>query len=103
MLFESIANSKYFEKSALILFLNKIDLFREKVMSGKSREGVKADTRAAVRTLEVTLNDPVPATFNEVLAMVARRVQAAVLTTDTVGRIGGVLKGLPLFWNVQRA
>lgn len=36
MLFESIANSKYFEKSALILFLNKIDLFREKVMSGKS-------------------------------------------------------------------
>ena len=36
MLFESIANSKYFEKSALILFLNKIDLFREKVLSGKS-------------------------------------------------------------------
>jgi guanine nucleotide-binding protein subunit alpha len=36
MLFESIANSKYFEKSALILFLNKIDLFREKVTSGKS-------------------------------------------------------------------
>lgn len=34
MLFESIANSKYFEKSALILFLNKIDLFREKVLSG---------------------------------------------------------------------
>lgn len=37
MLFESIANSKYFEKSALILFLNKIDLFREKVQSGKAR------------------------------------------------------------------
>lgn len=36
MLFESIANSKYFEKSALILFLNKIDLFAEKVMSGRS-------------------------------------------------------------------
>lgn len=36
MLFESIANSKYFEKSALILFLNKIDLFREKVSSGRS-------------------------------------------------------------------
>ena len=36
MLFESIANSKYFEKSALILFLNKIDLFREKVLSGTS-------------------------------------------------------------------
>ncbi|KAK6441684.1 hypothetical protein LTR95_002075 [Oleoguttula sp. CCFEE 5521] len=34
MLFESIANSKYFEKSALILFLNKIDLFREKIISG---------------------------------------------------------------------
>ena len=34
MLFESIANSKYFEKSALILFLNKIDLFREKIVSG---------------------------------------------------------------------
>lgn len=36
MLFESIANSKYFEKSALILFLNKIDLFREKVQSGNA-------------------------------------------------------------------
>lgn len=36
MLFESIANSKYFEKSALILFLNKIDLFREKIASGRS-------------------------------------------------------------------
>ncbi|GAB1731400.1 hypothetical protein NU195Hw_g5882t1 [Hortaea werneckii] len=34
MLFESIANSKYFEKSALILFLNKIDLFRDKITSG---------------------------------------------------------------------
>ena len=36
MLFESIANSKYFEKSALILFLNKIDLFREKLATGMS-------------------------------------------------------------------
>lgn len=36
MLFESIANSKYFEKSALILFLNKMDLFQEKIMSGKA-------------------------------------------------------------------
>ncbi|KAJ9638966.1 G-Protein alpha subunit [Coniosporium tulheliwenetii] len=36
MLFESISNSKYFEKSALILFLNKIDLFREKLAAGMS-------------------------------------------------------------------
>jgi guanine nucleotide-binding protein subunit alpha len=36
MLFESIANSKYFERSALILFLNKIDLFTEKVRSNMS-------------------------------------------------------------------
>src|ERR1700761_8043207 len=36
MLFESIANSKYFERSALILFLNKMDIFREKIMSGKA-------------------------------------------------------------------
>ncbi|KAI9708203.1 MAG: hypothetical protein M1820_004157 [Bogoriella megaspora] len=36
MLFESIANSKYFERSALILFLNKIDLFREKLLTGQS-------------------------------------------------------------------
>lgn len=36
MLFESIANSKYFERSALILFLNKIDLFTEKVKSNMS-------------------------------------------------------------------
>jgi len=37
MLFESIGNSSYFEKSGLVLFLNKIDLFAEKVSSGKSR------------------------------------------------------------------
>ncbi|GAB7352349.1 hypothetical protein MBLNU459_g2790t1 [Dothideomycetes sp. NU459] len=36
MLFESIANSKYFENSGLVLFLNKMDLFTEKVMSGRS-------------------------------------------------------------------
>ncbi|KAF2452936.1 G-protein alpha subunit [Lineolata rhizophorae] len=36
MLFESISNSKYFERSALILFLNKIDLFREKLSGGMS-------------------------------------------------------------------
>lgn len=33
-LFEAIANSRWFEHSAMILFLNKIDLFREKVESG---------------------------------------------------------------------
>ena len=31
MLWESIANSHWFRNSALILFLNKIDLFRKKV------------------------------------------------------------------------
>lgn len=36
MLFESIANSKYFNKSGLVLFLNKMDLFTEKVSSGRS-------------------------------------------------------------------
>ncbi|KAF1815628.1 guanine nucleotide binding protein, alpha subunit [Eremomyces bilateralis CBS 781.70] len=36
MLWESIVNSKYFERSAMILFLNKIDLFREKIASGMS-------------------------------------------------------------------
>lgn len=36
MLFESIANSKYFERSALILFLNKMDVFREKIQSGEA-------------------------------------------------------------------
>lgn len=37
MLFESIGNSKYFERSGLVLFLNKIDLFTQKVSSGKAR------------------------------------------------------------------
>ncbi|KAH0545149.1 hypothetical protein FGG08_000761 [Glutinoglossum americanum] len=32
MLFESIANSQWFSRSSLILFLNKIDLFREKLL-----------------------------------------------------------------------
>lgn len=35
-LFGTIANSHWFEKSAMILFLNKIDLFREKIESGHS-------------------------------------------------------------------
>lgn len=34
MLFETIANSKWFERSALILFLNKMDLFRNKIDAG---------------------------------------------------------------------
>lgn len=33
-LFEAISNSRWFEKSAIILFLNKMDLFREKIESG---------------------------------------------------------------------
>lgn len=33
MLFESIANSQWFTRSAIILFLNKIDLFRDKLSS----------------------------------------------------------------------
>ncbi|KAM0746958.1 guanine nucleotide binding protein, alpha subunit, partial [Meredithblackwellia eburnea MCA 4105] len=31
MLFESISSSRWFEKSAFVLFLNKVDLFREKL------------------------------------------------------------------------
>lgn len=38
-LFEAIANSRWFEHSAMILFLNKIDLFREKIESGKAPIG----------------------------------------------------------------
>ena len=34
MLFESIANSIHFANSVLILFFTKIDIFREKVLSG---------------------------------------------------------------------
>lgn len=37
MLFESISNSRYFEKSGLVLFLNKLDLFTEKVSQGRGR------------------------------------------------------------------
>lgn len=36
MLFESIGNSRYFENSGLVLFLNKMDLFTEKINSGRS-------------------------------------------------------------------
>jgi len=36
MLFEQISNSSYFTKSAMILFLNKFDLFVEKLSSGMS-------------------------------------------------------------------
>jgi guanine nucleotide-binding protein subunit alpha, other len=33
MLFESISNSRWFNKTALILFLNKMDLFERKLQS----------------------------------------------------------------------
>lgn len=35
-LFDQISNSKWFTKSAIILFLNKMDLFEEKFKSGLS-------------------------------------------------------------------
>lgn len=55
MLFETIANSKWFERSAMILFLNKMDLFTEKVESGTAPitryfpdyTGPERDTKAA--------------------------------------------------------
>lgn len=34
VLFNSICNSKWFKNTSIILFLNKIDLFREKIESG---------------------------------------------------------------------
>lgn len=33
MLFESICNSQWFIKTSMILFLNKIDLFKEKLLA----------------------------------------------------------------------
>ncbi|KAF4552114.1 Guanine nucleotide-binding protein alpha-2 subunit-like protein [Elsinoe fawcettii] len=36
MLFESISNSKYFDRAGLVLFLNKMDLFTDKVFNGKA-------------------------------------------------------------------
>ncbi|KAF3927435.1 hypothetical protein ABW21_db0207238 [Orbilia brochopaga] len=36
MLFESICNSQWFVRTSIILFMNKIDLFREKINSGLS-------------------------------------------------------------------
>lgn len=35
-IFQEIANSRYFTRTSIILFLNKIDLFREKIESGES-------------------------------------------------------------------
>jgi guanine nucleotide-binding protein subunit alpha len=35
-LFDSIANSRWFLQTSIILFLNKIDLFRDKLLSGSS-------------------------------------------------------------------
>ena len=38
MLWESIVNSHWFSKSAMILFLNKMDLFREKIVTKPIRD-----------------------------------------------------------------
>lgn len=34
MLFDSVSNSRYFSETSIILFLNKIDLFKAKLRSG---------------------------------------------------------------------
>lgn len=34
MLFDSVSNSRYFSETSIILFLNKIDLFKAKLKSG---------------------------------------------------------------------
>ena len=54
MLWESIANSQWFTNSALILFLNKMDLFKEKLASSPITKygfhdylGEKGDWKAA--------------------------------------------------------
>lgn len=53
MLFESILNLPWFRKSSIILFLNKIDLFKEKLAAKPIREyfpdytGADADYNAA--------------------------------------------------------
>ncbi|KAH0536824.1 G-Protein alpha subunit [Glutinoglossum americanum] len=53
MLFESISNSRWFTKTALILFLNKMDLFRAKLTTNPIQkyfpdyDGPDEDERAA--------------------------------------------------------
>jgi guanine nucleotide-binding protein subunit alpha, other len=57
MLFEQIANSRYFDKAALILFLNKMDLFREKLKSGISPIGrYFSDYRGSSRDVKAGQN-----------------------------------------------
>lgn len=38
MLFESICNSKWFVNTSMILFLNKVDLFKEKIQKSEIKE-----------------------------------------------------------------
>ncbi|KAL2353557.1 G-protein alpha subunit [Cryomyces antarcticus] len=45
MLFESISNSNYFFRSALIVFLNKIDLFREKLLALENPSAARPGSR----------------------------------------------------------
>jgi len=42
-IFEEICNLKYFEKTSMILFLNKIDIFEEKIKKGVSMEAAFPD------------------------------------------------------------
>lgn len=38
MLFESICNSKWFVNTSMILFLNKVDLFKQKILKSEIKE-----------------------------------------------------------------
>lgn len=54
MLWESIANSHWFKRSALILFLNKMDLFKAKVPTSLITRHGFSDFRGDVRSWQET-------------------------------------------------
>jgi len=65
-LFEEVSSSEYFHKSSIILFLNKMDLFREKIKTHPMKEYLmnyesgddfdKASAFVKARFLEVVTN-----------------------------------------------
>jgi len=54
MLWESIANSHWFKSSALILFLNKIDLFKEKIVHSSITKHGFSDFQGDVKSWQQT-------------------------------------------------
>jgi G-protein alpha subunit len=105
-LFEDICSNTFFVKSSLILFLNKKDLFEEKIKSKNIRDypsfsdydGKDADYEAgSTRVFNGVRNSQPMRAINGVLNSQLMRAINGVLNSQPMGAINGLLNSQPIY------